>query len=258
MGDSSLLLIDAPNIQYEERSDDPIFPAKDEVRCWDTACWKHLRPHGTVLGCVEKDEVCPPNEPCLNSKDVSSLGSDESDLSFHIAIALAKSSLGADTSAIRTRLDAEKRIDKIPSSRPLDKEQWKLEARRLFEMSVLRAKMELLTLARGKDIEFLTKAGFPLPKATQMRESGVCTRYKFQVYGYKNLTLAGLSCALFIPLLHAIRIKDEPLILWLPLVAWKLLRWTFTRAKLGVSHFSLAQCRKPQRIFHFRSKKPRA
>jgi hypothetical protein len=114
-------------------------------------------------------------------------------------------------------LDATRKIVDVWISMPLAEEQWKLEAQRLFESSMIRARLEVLELARG--------ARATMPHFTNRmleKHRGVCRKIKFQTTGYKNLSVTGLLFAFLTPPILAFRIKEKPLFYWPIYHIWKL------------------------------------
>jgi hypothetical protein len=221
-GHTVLLFVAPFDVKYPTRSDDPIFPARKLVR-GDASLspglqefqtyWTNDELHAGVLGCVESAEICTPSmDRCGDPWLDTSLA--------YISDEMAATYVGMLHSgywnSIQTRtaqvLDATRRIVDARISLPLDKAQWKLEARRLFEMSLVRAKLEVLELARGTRA---TNPGFLNYLDASMR--GACTKIKLQAKGYKNLSFVGLMCALFGPLLLGLRVTEEsePPIVWI-------------------------------------------
>lgn len=106
-------------------------------------------------------------------------------------------------------LNATQQIVGNKLSQALDPEQWKLEVRRLFDMSLLRTKMEILAVARG------TRANMPNYINTMPPQySGMCRKVIFVVRGYTNLSFAGIMCAVFLPVLVGFEIREKLLLEW--------------------------------------------
>jgi hypothetical protein len=137
---------------------------------------------------------------------------------YLVAFALQNSDFG-NTTATRHSflLNATQQIVDHHLSQPLDPEQWKLEVRRLFDMSLLRIKFEILAAARGDRASFQNYNNI-LPFA--YRE--VCGKVKYQVKGYVNLSLVGLLCAIFLPIVLGLPINEKTSIEWVLFYSYRL------------------------------------
>ncbi len=115
-------------------------------------------------------------------------------------------------------LDATRKIVDVSISMPLDPHQWKVEARRIFEMQIVRARWEVLEVARGTRSSM---AGF----VNFLGRKRVCQMIKIQSTCYKNLSLFGVLLSTILPPLLAVPVREKrPLILW----PFYLLRWALT------------------------------
>jgi hypothetical protein len=172
------------NVQYPEPSEDPIFPARMHISSNSTNpayielgnYWLNREPHSGALGCVESATICTPSKDRCGDPWVDNslpLISDEMNAVFW---AMYHSGFW---STIRTRtaleLDVSRRVIDATLSLPLAEEQWKLEARRLFEMGLVRAQLEALEVARGTRAEL---SGFK--NFLDVNRRGVCHKVKFQ------------------------------------------------------------------------------
>jgi hypothetical protein len=224
-----LLFVTSFNIQHPVRSDDPIFPARDQVTSSPTgdsdldnlrSYWTNNETHAAVLGCVEYTELCKTasNESCFDPWEISQLPAVVDDATYIAAMGLFHSGFW---STIKTRtskeLDAARKIVDVYISMPLAKDQWKLEVQRIFDESMIRTKLEVLELARG------TRASIQ-NFTDQMPDSqrGICRKIKFQSTGYTNLCVVGLLFAFLSPPILALRIKKKPLFYWPIYIIWKL------------------------------------
>jgi hypothetical protein len=112
----------------------------------DLPCWIKMSPSPTVLGCVESAQVCtlslqecydPWSSEVFNRTSWTSWSTAQE--AFLIWCGILQSSL---ESTLVTRggylLDATQRIVLNHMTLPLEKEQWKLEVQRLFDMAILR------------------------------------------------------------------------------------------------------------------------
>jgi hypothetical protein len=97
-------------------------------------------------------------------------------------------------------------------SQSLDHGQWQLEVRRLFAMSLLRARMEMLAVVRG------TRANYPgyndiLPPAHR----GFCRKFMFVAKGYVDLSFVGILLAAILPPLLGllgVEFMEKPTVVW--------------------------------------------
>jgi hypothetical protein len=222
-------------VQYHDRSDDPIFPARNHSTAEPTGnpdlddllnYWSNGEPHSSVLGCVEYALLCQNDsltscyDPWVNSPSLPE-PEDVSDEEYGTFFGLMHSSFW---STIKTRtsneLDATGKIIDVHTSMPLKPGHWKLEAKRIFETQMIRARWEVLELARG------TRASIDgFENYFPENRKDLCQKIKFQSSGYKNLSLFGLLLAAFLPPLLAVPLqKEKPLLLW-PVY---LLRLTFS------------------------------
>jgi hypothetical protein len=215
-----LLFVTSFNIQHPVRSDDPIFPFRTPITP-DTSVnpdidqlmtyWTNKEKHGAVLGCVEYAEICEDasNVSCFDPWANLAMAP-PSDEMYALGLGLLYSGnwMGLNTRTSK-ELDATRKIVDISISMPLAQEQWKIEAQRIFEISMIRARLEVLELARGTRS---TRPSF-IDVLPDVRRA-VCQIVKFQSVGYKNLSVAGLLFAFLTPPILAIRIKKMPLFYW--------------------------------------------
>jgi hypothetical protein len=223
-----LLFVTSFYARYQNRSDDPIFPARNHIIPDPTGdpdiddinnYWTNEEPHGAVLGCVEYAELCrtPSNDSCFDPWTDTTVTAID-DETYAAALGLLHSGYWPTIKTwISEELDATRKIIDVYISMPIAAEQWKLEAQRIFESSIVRAKLEVLELARG------TRAGmqnFTDIMLDEMR--GLCQKIKFQATGYKNLSVVGLLFAFLAPPLLAFPIGRRRLFLWPIYGIWKL------------------------------------
>lgn len=219
------------NVQHPVRSDDPIFPFRTQIKHDPTGnpdldemlnYWTNEERYGAVLGCVEHAELCKDAsiascfDPWKDNRPVSTLD----DETYATGIGLLYSGHWASINTRTSKeLDATRKIVDIWISQPLDEEQWKLEAHRMFESLMIRARLEVLELARG------TRSRIPHFKDRMLDiHRGVCKKIKFQAAGYKNLSVAGLLFTFLFPPILAFRIKKFPIFYWPIYSLWKLAR----------------------------------
>jgi hypothetical protein len=219
-GDVFIAFVNTFNLQYPNSSRDPIFPATTPSNCSynNKTCYTDSLLRASVLGCTELAEVCfPTSHTCYNVwnpdtfENISSADWHGADEALLTMFGLNYSDFG---STLSTRhgflLDVTRRITGNRISQSLDPEQWKLEVRRLFGMSLLRAKWEMLLAVRG------TRASEPgyidiLPP----NRRSVCRKFMFQAEGYKNISFVGILAAIFIPPLLGLEYKKKAYIEWL-------------------------------------------
>jgi hypothetical protein len=184
------------------------------------ACWKNNALHASVLGCVELAEICTPSlDSCINPFNKTafpwiSWPTYEETFAVWVGIAHSGFGNGFDTRGGQL-LDATRRITNNRLSLPLEKEQWKLEVQRLFDMSIIRIQMEVFDIARGT---YANEPGFKNFMSEVL--NGVCSKFKFQATGYKNLSFVGVLSATLTPLLVGLSIKKKPPLLWIIIGIW--------------------------------------
>jgi len=215
-----LLFVTSFNIQHPVRSDDPIFPFRTPISPNTSVnpdidqlatYWTNEEKHGAVLGCVEYAEVCAgvSNASCFDPWANPAMAPPDDDM-YAVGLGLLYSGnwLGLNTRTSK-ELDATRKIVDVSLSMPLAQEQWKIEAQRIFEISMIRTRLEVLELARGTRS---TQPGF-IDVLPDVRRA-ICQKVKFQSVGYKNLSVAGLLFAFWTPPILAIRIQKIPLFYW--------------------------------------------
>ena len=107
-------------------------------------------------------------------------------------------------------LDVTRRITGNQLSQGLETNQWQLEVRRLFDMSLLRVKMEMLYAVRGTRANERGYGNSTLPS----KYRGVCRKLKFLVKDNKNLSFVGILCCIILPILLILKIRKRTLPEW--------------------------------------------
>jgi hypothetical protein len=240
-GHTVLLFITSFNIQHHDRSDDPIFLARHQITSDPTGNpdlddllnhWTNNEPHSSVLACAEHAILCR-NDSVVRCYDPWDHGPPSAEFSDEELLTFWGLMYSGFWSTIKSRtskeLDATRKIVDISISMPLDPNQWKLEAKRIFEMQLVRARWEVLEIARG------TRASMPdFANFLDEDKREVCQKVKFQSTGYKNLSLFGLLLGAILPPLLAFPLrKKKPLILW-PYYLFRMIR------SEDFSHWSVA------------------
>ncbi|KAF4633471.1 hypothetical protein G7Y89_g4643 [Cudoniella acicularis] len=188
-----LMFVNTYGVHYPNISNDPIFPATTQTLCPNSTqtCWSDTILPSSVLGCTELAEVCyPDSDHCFDAFAPNVLdnmlsagwpgpGTQETYLAM---LGLRYSDFG---NLLSTRhgllLNATQQIVGNRLSQALDPYQWKLEVKRLFDMGLLRAKMEMLAVVRGNRAN---QVGYNNVLPADHR--GLCQKIKFQVNGYVN------------------------------------------------------------------------
>lgn len=208
-------------MHYPTISTDPIFRAITETNCPSSnqTCYKNSQLPASVLGCTELAQVCyPTTDNCYNVWNPDILGTLNStegngaDETLLTMFGLNYSDFG---STLSTRhgllLDVTRRIVGNRMCQSLDPDQWNLEVQRLFEMSLLRVKWEMLAVVQG------TRASqYPsYINKLSSNHRGACRKYMFPVNGYMNISLVGFLVVLFIPPILGFEYKNRILIEWI-------------------------------------------
>jgi hypothetical protein len=197
---TTLLFILGGKLYHEEARSDPVFPA-DRVRYMPSDVLGGVKPywinslgHATVLGCVDKTEWRDPYYGEDWSQHWVKLQKRPSDpkvraaawlLYYSIQNSNIYYSLDARSAAA---LDAQKRIAKFYLSLPLAEEQWKVEAKQLFETSLARIQLNVKAIARGELAKYpgLAKVGALI--MTEGDPVDICDRtHLFNGNGYTNI-----------------------------------------------------------------------
>lgn len=250
MGYVFLAFVDTFNLAYPLASYDPIFSATAPSTCNNSTqtCWKNSLQRASVLGCTELAQVCSSakGDDCIDVwapnafTDLLSKNWSTAEEAFLIMFGLNYSDFG-DTLSTRHGflLDATRRIVGNRLSQPLsvNPEQWQLEVRRLFEMSLLRVKMEMLAVVGG------TRYGPGYTDALPSQYRGACRKFKFQARGYKNLSFVGVLVVFCVPILVGLEIGGNILLVWFLVSIWKLGKLFWTRCLPAVPRVFAASCR---------------
>lgn len=203
---TTLLLIQSQNNYHSSLRHDPIFPAESEIDpppLTYRPLYYNKDPIATILACVDTVSVC--------SADGSTCWADinhpTKDLSSHVEktgyymldIALMRSNV---CNSIHLRggsaLDAHSKLPSnlsLPISLPLATEQWKVEARKLFEGSLARIQIDLRDYIRGAAAN---QRGFANHLDSAYED--MCRTYKFHTVGWKNVNLWALRLLLVLVL----------------------------------------------------------
>ena len=219
----SIMFIDAQRISYDERSDDPLFPATKPFDFGDGIGVKYQRPfrQRTILGCVDNNRwrlpsmssewysVRPENWRRL-LKYLREIRSPAARFIPLMNAALQDSSMAL---SIQRRgglgLNASYLLENS-FSLPLAKDQWKIEVRTLFDTSLARIQINLRNLARG------TAAKYGARKIETRNAAEDCQgKFIFLSQGWQNVQVAGsvaIVAVSAVVLLLAIPLDDERLL----------------------------------------------
>lgn len=190
---STLILISNLGIAYPERRDDPIFPAETT---YDNMFYYNTRWSAAVLGCVDRTNICSPDGTlCGSLKYWGGLERSDGKASLvqsMLYFSLLSSDIGSAISFRRAEaLDSTAYLVGSASSL-LPKEQWKVEARQLFETSLARIQINARNIARGPQsgyTQYLIDIMHP-------KDKGMCYMYKFNSTGWSNISVSGFLGAL--------------------------------------------------------------
>ncbi|MCJ1415593.1 hypothetical protein MMC32_001925 [Xylographa parallela] len=197
---TTLLFILGGKLYHEEARSDPVFPA-DRVRYMPSDVLGGVKPywinslgHATVLGCVDKTEWRDPYYGEDWSQHLVKLQKRPSDpkvraaawlLYYSIQNSNIYYSLDARSAGA---LDAQKRIAKFYLSLPLAEEQWKAEAKQLFETSLARIQLNVKAIARGELAKYPGLAKVGALTMTDGDPVDICDgTYLFNGNGYTNI-----------------------------------------------------------------------
>ena len=190
----NVLFIRPMNIVYYGPNDDPIFPAAVNITTPGAPIiWANPLQRSSVLGCADVSEIRDMETgdiwipKALDWNRLNFLDKERKNLLTLLVIALWRSdTFNAVTSRPGSRFDVQTKL--VGSlSQNLDREQWKVEVRKMFETSLARIQGDVLDIVRGvgKDRpyarNFLTEDNMSL-----------CHIVKFQSVGWRNITLLWL------------------------------------------------------------------
>ena len=143
----------------------------------------------------------------------------EADIAFAlVAVALSASSSG-DAMPLWYNLEIQSHCTGFRCG-PLPREQWKVEARRLFQASLARIQVELVNTVRGAVNTVYAAPGYSTHEYEISEEyRGMCSMGKFKSVGWRNVSVWGFSGLLFLAAsisLASVQTKEEEL--WLGVV----------------------------------------
>jgi hypothetical protein len=206
-------------------------------------------PHATVLGCVDSAEIrhpdtgqiwIPRNFTSWRSNSTEWQALPMNNMFLLLGLALDNSNTW---NAINygVRLDAERKIV-YPggTSLPLAREQWKVEARKMFAISLALAQGRVYDIARGTDID--------VPGVQNTFEAAnqpICDMVKIPTIGWTNISLfwiVFLPTVAFLLWFTSIKVDKKLIIVWAYSEAIEPgFRWLFikTWAAMKIGFFSL-------------------
>jgi hypothetical protein len=211
----SLILIRNSGIRYSESREDPIFPT--HLALDDGKSYYNTHTYGGVLGCNDKTIVYGPDGTTYQGiwefGNIPLRDDEASWVSGLLYFSLLFSNMFQALQYRSTSaLDAQSKLFGA-NSLPLPREQWKVEAQRLFEASLAMVQITARDIARGpRNI---------LPGRINLMERtpiywGMCNIYKFRSTGWKNINVAGflglIGLGLLLMLLSVTREEEE---LWI-------------------------------------------
>jgi hypothetical protein len=212
-------------IHYLNPSTDPIFPANHEVHLPDddtiTSFWLYTRGHATVLACSDQTNWRDPAAgPAWNSISTNPPSADLNNTRAREAIWLfwfpiQNSNIFQSIShRLSNALDASERLSGF-TSLPLSPEQWKVEAKKLFEPSLARTQIDARNIARRVLAKYpgYVKANHTIPEMCQ-------ETWIFISQGWTNINFVismfiVIPSASFVLLAFPTVAKDEIVLEWL-------------------------------------------
>ena len=195
-------------LAYPTKSEDPIFPADYlAAKIGNNTFWMSSLSHATVLGCVDEYEICDADTlSCWNGTFLdheikkgpffqgstpitSTYFSHEARQTF---LAIDMALIQSNTyNSIRTRgaqaLDAQSRYSD-PISTALDPQQWKLELRKIFRVSLARSQLVLVDIASGTGSD---TPGF-VNQLSPLQKQYICMMVKVRANGKNGVSVTGL------------------------------------------------------------------
>jgi hypothetical protein len=192
---ATIVLISNIAVLYSSPSEDPIFPVELPSYGW----YVNSRLHSSVLGCMDRTNICTPNGSFCAGLDywrnLGLIDNEDSMVIAFLSISLRSSTMGL---AIRYRqegaLDANRRRSG-PVSLNLDDEQWKTEVLQLFQTSLARIQIDARNLARGNPDAPTYGLSNMIDVYPPLRN--LCRIYKFKSTGWRNINVSGFIGATF-------------------------------------------------------------
>ena len=198
---------------YSEYRTDPIFPAiysePNDVPPESVGRSQYFFSNATqldYLACVDRRQICegdtttcrdlPDRDSFFRTSDPEKVT--EADMAFAlVAVALSASSLN-EAMPLWYNLEIRSHCTDSRCS-PLPREQWKVEARRLFQASLARIQVELVNTVRGAVNTVYAAPGYSMHEYEISEEyRGMCGMGKYKNVGWRNVSVWGVSGLLFL------------------------------------------------------------
>jgi len=188
----TIIFVQPKKVYYRSRSNDPIFPANQQVfiPSDERPFWVYTRGHATVMACLDQTSWRDPQEGPTWNSDSTTVPQAVNDPStrgglwlFWFSI-LNSGTYQAISQRLGSALNASDRLSGF-TSLPLATEQWKVEAERLFETSLARTQIDARNIARG------VMASYPGYVKSNNTAPEMCKNtYLFISQGWTNVNLA--------------------------------------------------------------------
>ena len=177
-------------VLYPHQRDDPIFYAKKVIP--NSTWYFNNRLHAGVLGCMDRTMYYNPDKPegiaNLAWLDPNDPSIQEQAVQYMLNLALVRSNTGDSTRLRKAEaLDAQAKVASAYTIE-LVREQWKLEARQLFETSLARTQLALRDATRSRADLAIPDEVDVLPE----RLRKLCGMYKFRSTGWRNVSVSHL------------------------------------------------------------------
>lgn len=184
---------------HKKKRLDPIFPATSMLLVGSEILYLNTDLVATVLACTDKTTICDAaGQKCWDAYD-DPVAKPETRVELNglimLQLALIRSNI-CHSILYRggSALDATSKLY-VYQSLPLAKEQWKVEARKMFATSLARTQIDLRDYIRGAAAHEPGFVNILNPKAR-----GICNQYKFKSNGWTNITVWGFVCAIAVSL----------------------------------------------------------
>ncbi|KAI9852075.1 MAG: hypothetical protein M1838_001872 [Thelocarpon superellum] len=199
---TTIIFVDSQTILYSAPSSDPIFPADTRVDSENRTYWSKTSRHATVMACVDstrwRDPITTDSwsngyQAIPMSKDAQIRGGQQlfRESLVHSNIYWSLSQRGA------AALQAQTKAGRIVSL-PMGEEQWKDEAKALYETSLARIQIEARDIAHGTQARF---AGWAKEEENEYLGPEICHQtFLFKADGWNNVNWAAAMSILVIGL----------------------------------------------------------
>jgi hypothetical protein len=210
----TIIFVSSLRILYEERSEDPIFPADQEWRLpGDDRPWfRNSDPRARPFACINTIEVCTPDgTACWNFNEPTSENQISDNTTDYILLyaSLFRTDVYFSIAKRQGRaLLAQNKVSQYFST-ALGDDPWVAEVSNLARISLARTSINTWSVASGEDSVHEGKDGFV---DDTKKYGNLCGRYKYNPQGYQSLRFVPLLLvAAWVPFIWFITLDWKPI-----------------------------------------------